>query len=146
MTPARGPAGAGGAGRKPRAPRPPVSDEIYLRRQREMILVTRGRRTGREHRVELWFVHEAGRLYLMAYARRHGRGTDWYQNLRRGRRAVVEVGDRRYLGEWERLEDPAAGLKRMTDLFAGKYGRQMVASYYAETKRHPVCLRLAPHP
>ena len=41
-----------------------------------MILVVRGRRTGKAHRVELWFVHEAGRLYLMAYARRHGRGTD----------------------------------------------------------------------
>ncbi|MBI3976525.1 MAG: nitroreductase family deazaflavin-dependent oxidoreductase [Armatimonadetes bacterium] len=111
-----------------------------------MILITQGRRTGRAHRVDLWFVHEAGRLYLMAYARRHGRGTDWYQNLRHGRRAVVEVGDRRYEAAWERIEDPAGMLVQITALFTLKYGRQMVASYYAETKRHPVCLRIAPHP
>ncbi|MGH2452497.1 MAG: nitroreductase/quinone reductase family protein [bacterium] len=127
-----------------RAPRPPLSDEVFLKRQRDMTLATRGRRSGKSHRVTLWFVHEAGRLYLMAYARRHGRGTDWYQNLRRARRGVVEVGERRYEGEWETVQDPAAALAQITDLFSGKYGRQMVASYYLETKRFPVIVRLRP--
>jgi len=113
-----------------------------LKRQREMTLVTRGRRSGRTHRVKLWFVHEAGRLYLMAYARRHGRGTDWYQNLRRAGQGVGEVGVRRYELKWKAVGDPAAALARITDLFSGKYGRQMVASYYLETKRFPVCVRL----
>lgn len=109
-----------------------------------MILVTQGRHSGKAHRVELWFVHEAGRLYLMAYARRHGRGTDWYQNLRRARSGTVEIGERRYRVRWEALDDLAAALERITNLFSAKYGRQMVASYYLETKRFPVSLLLSP--
>jgi deazaflavin-dependent oxidoreductase (nitroreductase family) len=127
-----------------RASRPPLPDDVYLKRQRDMVLTTRGRQTGRPHRVTLWFVHQAGRLYLMAYARRHGRGTDWYQNLRRARDGMVEVGDRRFDVEWEAIDDPAAELTNITELFSGKYGRQMVASYYLETKRFPVILRLKP--
>jgi hypothetical protein len=117
---------------------------VYLKRQRDMILLTRGRRSGKIHRVKLWFVHEAGRLYLMAYARRHGRGTDWYQNLHRGRDGVMEAGERRYRVTWEPIGDQGTALTRITDLFSGKYGRQMIASYYLETKRFPVCLRVIP--
>lgn len=135
MTPAR----KSSSGPKPAAP-----DEVYLRRQREMYLVTPGRRTGRPHRVELWFVFEPGRIYLMAYARRHGRGTDWYRNLQRAGSALVEVGERRYEGRWERITDAGAALPRVTDLFAEKYGRQMVNSYYTDTKRFPVCLIITP--
>ena len=111
-----------------------------------MVLITRGRRTGRLHRVELWFASEPGRMHLMAYARRHGLGTDWYQNLRRQKSASIEVGNRRYRGTWERIPDPVAALHRITDLFIQKYGRQMVASYYSETKRFPVCLTIEPAP
>jgi len=125
-------------------PKPAAPDEVYLRRQREMYLVTPGRRTGRPHRVELWFVFEPGRIYLMAYARRHGRGTDWYRNLQRAGSALVEVGERRYEGRWERITDAGAALPRVTDLFAEKYGRQMVNSYYTDTKRFPVCLIITP--
>lgn len=127
-------------------PKPAVPDEVYLRRQREMHLVTRGRRTGRSHRVELWFASEPGRIYLMAYARRHGRGTDWCQNLQRTGSALVEAGDRRFEGRLEPIADPGAALARITDLFAGKYGRQMVNSYYTDTKRFPVCLIIARAP
>ena len=125
-------------------PKPAAPDEVYLRRQREMYLVTPGRRTGRPHRVELWFAFEPGRIYLMAYGRRHGRGTDWYQNLRRAGSALVEVGDRRYEGKLEPIPDAGAALPHVTDLFAEKYGRQMVNSYYTDTKRFPVCLIITP--
>ena len=135
MTPAR----KSSSGPKPAAPH-----EVYLRRQRAMYLVTPGRRTGRPHRVELWFASEPGRIYLMAYARRHGRGTDWYRNLERAGSALVEVGERRYAGRWEPITDAGAALPRVTDLFTEKYGRQMVNSYYTDTKRFPVCLIITP--
>ncbi len=127
-----------------RSPRPPLPDDVFLKRQRDMILETRGRRTGRPHRAQLWFVHQAGHLFLMAYARRHGRGTDWYQNLRRAGGGRMEAGDRRYEVEWEVIRDPSAELARITELFSGKYGRQMVASYYLESRRFPVILRVRP--
>ncbi len=121
-------------------PKPAVPDEVYLRRQRALCLVTPGRRTGRPHRVELWFASEPGRIYLMAYARRHGRGTDWYQNLQRAGSAQIDVADRRYEGRLEPVTDSDRALARISDLFAQKYGRQMVNSYYTDTKRFPVCL------
>lgn len=111
-----------------------------------MYLATLGRHTGKPHRVKLWFVSAPGRIYLMAYARRHGRGTDWYQNLRRRGAALVEVGERRYDAQLEALTDPDRQLVRITEWFAEKYGRQMVNSYYTDTKRYPVCLRLSPLP
>ena len=135
MTPAR---------RSPSDQKPPPPDEVYLRRQRELYLVTPGRRTGRPHRVKLWFASAPGQIYLMAYARRHGRGTDWYQNLQRAGGARIEVGDRRYEGRLEPVGDPGETLERITELFAAKYGRQMVNSYYRETRRHPVHLLVTP--
>jgi len=129
------------AGRKP-----PLPDEQYLHRQRELFLTTSGRRTGRPHRVKLWFASAAGRIYLMAYTRRHGRGTDWFQNLRRAHTAVIEAGERRYAGHLESVDDAEAELTRITEMFAAKYGRQMVNSYYTETKRFPVRLAITPLP
>ena len=124
--------------------KPAIPDEVYLRRRREMSLITTGRRTGRPHRVGLWFAAEPGRICLMAYARRHGRGTDWYQNLQRHGSALVEVGERRYQATLEAIADPDAALTRITELFGEKYGRQMVNSYYTGTKRYPVCLAIVP--
>ena len=134
--------------RSPSGPRPAVPNEVYLRRRRALFLVTEGRRTGRPHRVELWFASEPGRVYLMAYARRHGRGTDWYRNLRRRGLARVEVGEHRYEARCDPMADAdaAAALARITDLFVEKYGRQMVNSYYTDTKRFPVCLTIVPLP
>ena len=110
-------------------PRPPrgradpaaLPDDRFLRRQRALRLVTRGRRTGREHTVELWFASElAGslRIYLMAYARRHGRGTDWYRNLRRAGEGMVLVGGRRYRVRWEPPGEAAAAVEAITRKFA----------------------------
>lgn len=82
----------------------------------------------------------------MAYARRHGRGTDWYQNLHRAGGARIEAGDRQYKGRIEPVEDPDASLAQITELFAAKYGRQMVNSYYRDTRRHPVALDVTPIP
>lgn len=133
-------------------PRPPrgradpaaLPDDRFLRRQRALRLVTRGRRTGREHTIELWFASElAGslRIYLMAYARRHGRGTDWYRNLRRAGEGMVLVGGRRYRVRWEPPGEAAAAVEAITRKFEEKYGLQAVRSWYAETRRLPVVLR-----
>lgn len=121
-----------------------MPDEVFFRRQRDLTLVTRGRRTGRPHRVTLWFAFDGRHLCLMAYARRHGRGTDWYRNLRRHRSADLSIGQRRYRGTWVSIEDAAAVLEEITALFVAKYGLQMVNSYYTESKRLPVRLRLEP--
>ena len=77
----------------------------------------------------------------MAYARRHGRGTDWYRNLRRAGEGMVLVGGRRYRVRWEPPGEAAAAVEAITRKFEEKYGLQAVRSWYAETRRLPVVLR-----
>ena len=52
-------------------------------------LTTTGRRTGRPHRIEIWYVAEGETLYLLAGG---GRGSDWVRNLEADPRVSVEVG------------------------------------------------------
>lgn len=42
-------------------------------------LTTTGRRTGRPHRIEIWYAADGDTLYLLAGG---GRGSDWVRNLR----------------------------------------------------------------
>ncbi len=67
-------------------------------------VTTTGRRTGRAHRIEIWYAADGGTLYLLSGG---GRSSDWVQNLcvdsallvelngdvRRGRGRVLEGGD-----------------------------------------------------
>ena len=53
-------------------------------------LTTTGRRTGRPHRIEIWFGHEAGStLYLMAGG---GTRSDWVANLIASPAVEIEIG------------------------------------------------------
>ncbi|GEM_PF-736163 len=99
-------------------------------------LSTRGRHTGQPHRVELWFVYRDGAVYLMAHARAHGRGTDWYQNLRADPRVMIEAGEGRWEGVAEPL--PPEWLPTVTDWFREKYGAGTVRHWYEGTPRLPV--------
>jgi deazaflavin-dependent oxidoreductase (nitroreductase family) len=103
-------------------------------------LITRGRRSGRPHRVELWFVYREDAIYLMAHARAHGRGTDWYQNLLANPQVIVEGAGRQWTGIAEPL--PLEELPRITEWFRSKYGDQAVRIWYEGTPRRPVRIRL----
>lgn len=48
----------------------PADDYCYL--------TTTGRRTGRPHRIEIWYARHGDTLYLLAGG---GRSSDWVQNL-----------------------------------------------------------------
>ncbi|GBD08346.1 hypothetical protein HRbin22_00580 [Candidatus Thermoflexus japonica] len=103
-------------------------------------LITRGRRTGRPHRVELWFVYRDGAVYLMAHARAHGQGTDWYRNLRADSRVAIEAEG----GRWEGIAEPLSPewLPAVTDWFREKYGAAAIRHWYEGTPRLPVRVRL----
>ncbi|MGD9705453.1 MAG: nitroreductase family deazaflavin-dependent oxidoreductase [Acidimicrobiia bacterium] len=93
-------------------------------------ITTTGRRSGRLHRIEIWFAVEGSTLYVISG---NGPGAHWFQNLvaepsvvvelggqvRRGRARVVDDAEERHrLGEalgrkypsWQ--GDPAIGLTR----------------------------------
>ena len=54
-------------------------------------LTTTGRKTGRAHRIEIWFAVDRGRLYLLAGG---GDKADWVKNIRKNGRVRVQVGTR----------------------------------------------------
>jgi deazaflavin-dependent oxidoreductase (nitroreductase family) len=56
-------------------------------------LTTRGRRTGRPHSIEIWFVVRGGSAYLMAGGRDRA---DWVRNLVADAGVTLRVGDDEY--------------------------------------------------
>ena len=53
-------------------------------------LTTTGRRTGRPHRIEIWFGVAEGIMYLISG---NGPGADWFMNLRADPEVRIEVAD-----------------------------------------------------
>jgi len=121
----------------------------------ELVLITRGRKTGREHRVSLWFAQDGDLLWLRAdertrteedaagwAPRRSGRGPDWYRNLLADPRCRVVIGDREHEALYEPSTDPIADLRCLVELWRAKYGPEWVQDWYVEKGRVPVKLRL----
>ena len=51
-------------------------------------LITTGRRTGRPHRIEIWYANAGNTLYLLSGG---GRSSDWVQNVLNDAAVMVEV-------------------------------------------------------
>ena len=81
-------------------------------------LTTTGRRTGRPHRIEIWFAAEDGRLYLLAGGRERA---DWVRNLLADARVTVELGDETHAGAARVLEAGTAEDRRARELLVAKY-------------------------
>ena len=111
--------------------------EQALREAQELVLVTRGRRTGDPHESTVWFAYEDGGVWL-----RTDHATDWFRNLRRHPHCRVRIGSTELVARSEAIPDEASALRHVVDLFRAKYGVEWVADWYVERGRAPVCLRL----
>jgi deazaflavin-dependent oxidoreductase (nitroreductase family) len=69
--------------------------EEALAAQEFCYLTTTGRRSGRPHEIEIWFVLHGGRLYMISGG---GRGSDWVRNLIADERVTVRVDGREFAG------------------------------------------------
>lgn len=83
-------------------------------------LTTFGRRTGRPHRIEIWFAAEDGRMYMLAGGREDA---DWVRNLQANPRVTVELGGETRSGAARVLAAGSAEDRRARDLLVGKYAR-----------------------
>lgn len=83
-------------------------------------LTTIGRVSGKPHRIEIWFAHHEGTLYLLSGG---GEGSDWVRNLRQEPEVTVRLGRRSYSGRGRIVTDP--GEDRLArDLVFGKYSQR----------------------
>jgi hypothetical protein len=108
-----------------------------LREAEEIVLITRGRKTGRSHETTTWFAFEEGTIWL-----RTDHTADWYRNLQRDPHAGIRVGSRELAARSEPIADEATALRHVVDLFRAKYGAEWVSDWYVERGRAPVRLRV----
>jgi deazaflavin-dependent oxidoreductase (nitroreductase family) len=80
-------------------------------------LTTTGRRTGREHRIEVWFGLSGDVVYVMSGG---GDRSDWVRNLQANPRARIRVGD---------VERPARA-RVVTDPDEDGSARRLLAAKY----------------
>lgn len=84
-----------------------------------LYLTTTGRRTGRPHRIEMWFAVHTGRLYLLAGGRERA---DWVRNLQADPRVTLELGGETRVGAARVLEAGTAEDRLARELLLAKYG------------------------
>jgi deazaflavin-dependent oxidoreductase (nitroreductase family) len=75
-------------------------------------LTTIGRRTGRPHRIEIWFIEDAGAVYLFSGG---GETSDWVRNLLRQPRADLELHGGPPQPYSARIVDAGEDLRRRMD-------------------------------
>lgn len=88
-------------------------------------LTTRGRVTGRSHRIEIWFAIDNDTLYMLSGG---GERSDWVRNLLVRPAVTIEVGAGRFDGHArvvrERAEDELARAL-LFDKYAESYGSDL---------------------
>ena len=85
-------------------------------------LTTRGRVSGRPHRIEIWFALAGDTLYLLSGGRER---SDWVRNLRRSPEVTVELGRQLFAGRARIVDDADEDERARTlvhDKYAGSYG------------------------
>ena len=85
-----------------------------------LYLTTAGRRTGRPHRIEIWFAEHEERLYLLAGGRER---SDWVRNLQATPEVTVELGDETRVGAARVLQANTAEDRLARELLVAKYAR-----------------------
>jgi hypothetical protein len=92
-------------------------------------LITTGRVTGKQSSRPVWFVRQAGKLYLLPVT---GSGSQWYKNVVKTPAIRLAANDVRHSTIATPVTDPGA-VARVVEGFRAKYGAREVAEYY----QHP---------
>jgi len=80
-------------------------------------LTTTGRKSGKPHRIEIWFAIEDGRVYLLSGG---GDRADWVRNIRKNGDVRVQVGTQSTPAR-ARIARSGAEDQRARELLDGKY-------------------------
>jgi deazaflavin-dependent oxidoreductase (nitroreductase family) len=83
-------------------------------------LTTTGRRTGRPHRIEIWFALHEGVVYLLSGGRDR---SDWVRNVMASPEVILEIGDRTR-ATIARVLEPGASDALARRLLTDKYQRR----------------------
>jgi len=105
-----------------------ATSEILLEETPYVNLTAKGRKTGLDRRVELWFVFEDGKLLCLAHE-----DSDWWKNIAKNARVEVEVSEIIFQGRGKLVPEK---LEHAFALFRRKYGESQIARWYGEDRGH----------
>lgn len=88
-------------------------------REREVVLTTYGRTTGKAHQTTIWIWGDGGRLFITSG---QGLSRDWPRNLLAKNRAVLRIDGLELPVQARHLTDPAEA-RAVLPLAEPKYGR-----------------------
>jgi deazaflavin-dependent oxidoreductase (nitroreductase family) len=100
--------------------------QIALENTDEIQLTTTGRVTGQQTSRPVWYVQQAGKLYLLPVT---GSDTQWYKNVLRTPAVRLAAGDVQRGTIATPVTDPGM-VARVVEGFRAKYGAGDVAKYY----------------
>jgi deazaflavin-dependent oxidoreductase (nitroreductase family) len=107
---------------------------VKLGSEQFIYLTTKGRRTGRPHRVELWFAANAGKVYLS----HEGDDTDWMKNMKRNPEVNFQIGKENFSGRGRFLQannDESTPVKMaLYEKYYGKAKKETVDDWFSLSK------------
>ena len=99
-----------------------------LTRARQIKISVIGRKSGATITLPVWFVLEAGKLYLLPV---FGSETQWFKNLKKNRSLAISTGSSEANLKPTLVHDPDA-VKAVVEKFRAKYGAADVKKYYTK--------------
>jgi deazaflavin-dependent oxidoreductase (nitroreductase family) len=102
--------------------------EGALKNTDEIELTTTGRITGKQISHPVWFVRQAGRLYLLPGA---GSDSQWYKNVLKTPAIRLASGHAKYSTIARPITDPGT-VARIVEDFRARYGADELAEYYPD--------------
>ncbi len=100
-----------------------------LQETSEIDITVRGRVSGREITLPVWFVAEGGKIYLLPV---NGSDSDWYKNLRATPGLQLTARGVSVTASVTPITDPG-DVHEIVEKFRAKYGADQVAAYYPKT-------------
>jgi len=93
-------------------------------------LTTTGRRSGKQHTVELWFALGNGKVFLS----HEGKETDWMMNIKSNGEVTFEIGGRNFNGRAHYVdeeEEAWAGKVALYEKYYGKAAREVIEDWFS---------------
>lgn len=100
-------------------------------------LTTTGRKTGKPHRIEIWFAVDNGRLYLLSGGRDR---SDWVKNLQANPNVTVELGTDTLAGVAEVIAPDTLDDRHARELLVQKYRKGNELAEWGRTSL-PIVIR-----
>ncbi|OHE55966.1 MAG: hypothetical protein A3K61_07525 [Thaumarchaeota archaeon RBG_16_49_8] len=97
-----------------------------LSNAQELEITVKGRRSGQSRHISVWFVYDAGRIYLLPVK---GSDSEWYKNVQANRSVRISVAGKSANSVAKPLTEPRA-VKQVIERFNRKYGEEEIQTWY----------------